>query len=232
MITLRKAQERGHSSYSWLDSYHTFSFANYYDPQHMGFRNLRVINEDRVMGGAGFGTHAHRDMEIVSYVVEGALEHQDSMGNRSAIQAREVQRMSAGTGVAHSEYNHSATEGVRFLQIWIPPTHRGLEPSYEQRSFADAEKRGIFRLIVSPDGRDESLSIDRDVYLYSTLLKAGETLKHEMSANRYGWLQIVNGEVTLNDIAMNGGDGAATSDESQLELVAKQDTEVLLFDLA
>ena len=231
MITLRKSQERGRASYRWLDSYHTFSFANYYDPQYMGFKNLRVINDDRVIGGAGFGTHPHRDMEIISYVVEGALEHRDSMGNSSVIQAGEVQRMSAGTGVTHSEYNHSPTEEVRFLQIWIPPTQKGLEPSYEQRQYSEAEKRGAFRLIVSPDGRDESVSIHQNLYLYSTVLKAGETLTHSLSPNLDSWVQVVRGEMTLNEIEMYGGDGAAIENETQLELIAQQDTEVLLFEL-
>ncbi len=231
MITLRKSQERGHASYRWLDSYHTFSFANYYDPQYMGFKNLRVINDDRVIGGAGFGTHPHRDMEIISYVVEGALEHRDSMGNSSVIQAGEVQRMSAGTGVTHSEYNHSPTDEVRFLQIWIPPTQKGLEPSYEQRQYSEAEKRGMFSLIVSPDGRDKSLSIHQNVYLYSTVLKAGETLTHSLSPHLDSWVQVVKGEMTLNGAEMNAGDGAAIENETQLELIAQQDTEVLLFEL-
>ena len=231
MITLRKSQERGRASYRWLDSYHTFSFANYYDPQYMGFKNLRVINDDRVIGGAGFGTHPHRDMEIISYVVEGALEHRDSMGNSSVIQAGEVQRMSAGTGVTHSEYNHSPTDEVRFLQIWIPPTQKGLEPSYEQQQYSEAEKRGAFRLIVSPDGRDESLSIHQNIYLYSTVLKAGETLTHSLSPHLDSWVQVVKGEMTLNGAEMNAGDGAAIENETQLELIAQQDTEVLLFEL-
>ncbi|MBE9040730.1 pirin family protein [Oscillatoriales cyanobacterium LEGE 11467] len=231
MITLRKSQERGHASYDWLNSYHTFSFANYYDPQHMGFRSLRVINDDRVRGGAGFGTHPHRDMEIISYIVEGALEHQDSMGNRSIIRSGEVQRMTAGTGVTHSEYNHSPTDEVRFLQIWIPPTQKGLAPSYEQRQYSAAEKQGAFRLIVSPDGRDKSLSIHQNICLYSTILKAGETLKHSLFENFESWVQVVNGEMTLNDIEMRTGDGAAIENETQLELTAKQDTEVLLFEL-
>ena len=231
MITLRKSQERGHASYDWLNSHHTFSFANYYDPQYMGFKSLRVINDDRVRGGAGFGTHPHRDMEIISYIVDGALEHQDSMGNRSVIQAGEVQRMTAGTGVAHSEYNHSPTDEVRFLQIWLPPTQKGLEPSYEQRQYSEAEKRGAFRLIVSPDGRDESLSIHQNVCLYSTVLKAGETLEHTLSPDLDSWVQVVKGEMTLNDIEMQAGDGAAIENETQLEITAKQDTEVLLFEL-
>ena len=231
MITLRKSQERGRASYRWLDSYHTFSFANYYDPQYMGFKNLRVINDDRVIGGAGFGTHPHRDMEIISYIVEGALEHRNSMGNSSVIQAGEVQRMSAGTGVTHSEYNYSENDEVRFLQIWIPPTQKGLDPSYEQRQYSEAEKRGAFRLIVSPDGRDESVSIHQNVYLYSTILKAGETLTHSLSPNFDSWVQVVKGEMTLNEIEMYSGDGAAIENETQLELIAQQDTEVLLFEL-
>jgi quercetin 2,3-dioxygenase len=232
MLILRKSEERGRASHGWLNSYHTFSFANYYDPSQMGFRSLRVINEDRVEGGAGFGTHSHQEMEIISYVIEGAIEHQDSTGTKAVIHAGEVQRMTAGTGIAHSEYNHSSTEPVRFLQIWIPPAQKALPPSYEQRQFTAAEKQGTLRLLVSPEGRDNSLTIHQDVSLYGVLLSAGDRVQHPLSADRHAWVQVVNGEILVNDTPLQTGDGAAISQEDTVAIEATTDAEVILFDLA
>ncbi|QDG53002.1 pirin family protein [Persicimonas caeni] len=232
MIEVRPADERGHTDMGWLDSRHSFSFGGYRDPRHMGFRKLRVINDDRVAPGAGFGTHPHRDMEIISYVVEGALEHKDSMGNGSVIEAGEVQRMSAGTGVRHSEYNASDTEPVRFLQIWIPPRRAGLEPSYEQRKFRRADRRGALKLLVSPDGRDDSLSIHQDASIWGAVLEEGDTVEYSIDAGRHAWVQVVDGTVTLGDITLSEGDGAAISDEAKVAIEAAEDAELLLFDLA
>jgi len=232
MITVRPSNERGHFDHGWLNTYHTFSFASYYDPEHMGFRSLRVINEDWVHAGNGFGTHPHRDMEIITYVLEGALAHQDSMGTSSAIRPGEVQRMSAGSGVTHSEFNHSQTEAVHLLQIWIMPDKKGIKPSYEQTAFPDAEKRGKLRLVASRDGREGSVSINQDAELYATLLEPGETVTHELGAKRYGWAQVVRGGITLNGLPLQAGDGAAISNEERLELTGTESSEVLLFDLA
>ena len=232
MLTLRKSEERGHASHGWLNSYHTFSFANYYDPAHMGFRSLRVINEDRVEPSRGFGAHSHRDMEIISYVLEGALKHKDSMGNSSVIRPGEVQIMSAGTGVTHSEYNHSDRDLVHFLQIWILPNQTGLKPSYEQKMFSDAEKQGQLRLIVSPDGRDGSVTIHQDVNIYATLLDAEQQLDYQIRPQSYAWVQVARGSVMVNDRLLKQGDGAAVSDANSLTLLGKERSEVLLFDLA
>jgi quercetin 2,3-dioxygenase len=231
MITLRSAHERGHAQHGWLESYHTFSFADYYDPRHMGFRTLRVINEDRVQPGKGFGTHPHRDMEIISYVLEGALEHKDSLGTGSVITPGEVQRMSAGTGVSHSEFNHSQSEPVHFLQIWILPERAGLPPSYEQRAFPAEEIQGKFRLVASHDGRAGSVTIQQAVDLYASVLAPGEVVTHRLSPSRHAWVQVARGTVTLNAATLSTGDGAAVSEEMLLTVVAKDQAEVLLFDL-
>lgn len=232
MITRRPSQERGHAQHGWLDSYHTFSFADYHDPRHMGLRTLRVINEDRVRPGKGFGTHPHRDMEIISYVLEGALAHKDSLGTGSVIRPGEVQRMSAGTGVTHSEFNSSQTELVHFLQIWILPERTGLPPSYEQRAFPTAEKQGKLRLVASRDGRDGSVTIHHAVNLYATLLAPGEAVTHHLTSDHHAWIQVARGSIMLNDIALFAGDGAAVSEETRLAVTATDHAEVLLFDLA
>lgn len=232
MIQIRGADERGHANHGWLDTRHTFSFADYYDARQMGFRSLRVLNEDRVRPGQGFGTHAHADMEILSYVLEGALEHRDSMGNGSVIRPGEVQRMSAGTGIRHSEANPSATETLHFLQIWILPEKRGLSPGYEQEAFPEPERRGRLRLVVSRDGREGSVRIHQDVELYSTLLAPGQRAVHDFGRGRYGWAQVARGELRANRQLLRGGDGAAISGEERVELEASSESEVLLFDLA
>jgi quercetin 2,3-dioxygenase len=231
MILPRSANERGHAQHGWLDSYHTFSFADYHDPRYIGFRHLRVINEDRVAPGKGFPTHPHRDMEIISYVLDGALEHQDSLGTGSIIRPGDVQRMSAGTGVTHSEFNHSQSELVHFLQMWILPERAGLPPSYEQRAFSDEEKLGKLRLVVSRDGRDGSVTTHQDVALYAALLNAGEQVSQQLAHGRHAWLQVARGAVTLNDLALTAGDGAAISDEVRLVIHGREAAEVLLFDL-
>jgi redox-sensitive bicupin YhaK (pirin superfamily) len=233
MITIRSAQERGAANFGWLDSRHTFSFGNYYDPSHMGFADLRVINEDKVAPGQGFGTHGHRDMEIISYVLEGALEHKDSIGTGSVIRPGDVQRMSAGTGIQHSEFNASKTDSVHFLQIWILPEKKGIEPGYEQKSFSEAEKRGGLRLVGSRDGRDGSITIHQNVDLYATALQEGDTVSHPLKQGRVAWLQVARGAVQLNGHTLTAGDGAAISEESQITLQGTaQDAEVLLFDMA
>jgi redox-sensitive bicupin YhaK (pirin superfamily) len=232
MLTVRRAADRGQADYGWLDSRHTFSFGEYYDPHHMGFRALRVINDDRVAAGQGFGTHPHRDMEIISYVVEGALEHRDSMGTGSVIRPGDVQRMSAGTGVTHSEYNASKSEPVHFLQIWVVPDVRGLAPSYEQRHFAPRERRGTLRVVASPDGRDGSVSIHNDVVLYAGLFDEGERAVVSVAPPRMAWVQIVGGEARVNGTALAAGDGAALSDETQIQIEGLAESELLLFDLA
>ena len=232
MIVRRPADERGHSDLGWLDSRHTFSFAEYYDPRYMGFRALRVINEDRVKPGYGFGTHPHRDMEIISYVLEGALGHQDNMGNGSVIRPGDVQRMSAGTGVLHSEMNPSTNEPVHFLQIWLMPGERGITPSYEEKRFEAAEKQGRLRLVAAPDARDGAVAIHQDVDLYAGMFDAGEATRFEMRPGRHAWLQVLRGAVTLNGNPLNQGDGAAVSDEPALDLTATANAEVLVFDLA
>jgi hypothetical protein len=232
MIVVRPSEERGKANHGWLDSRHTFSFADYHDPRHMGFGALRVINEDRVAPGAGFGTHPHRDMEIISYVLEGALEHKDSIGTGSVIRPGDVQRMSAGTGVQHSEFNASRSEPVHFLQIWVIPHRVGLKPSYEQKSFTAAERTNALRLVASPDGRDGSLTVHQDAKLYSGVLLPGGATQLELPAGRHVWVQVARGAVTVNGRALAEGDGAAILDEPALELASDEGAEVLVFDLA
>lgn len=232
MITLRPANERGHANHGWLDSYHTFSFASYYDPKHMGFQSLRVINEDRVQPGRGFGTHGHRDMEILTYVLEGALEHKDSLGTGAVIKPGEVQRMSAGTGIMHSEFNSSDNDLVHLLQIWITPNQQGLQPSYEQIAFPLEERLGKLRLIAAQDGRDGAVTIHQDVDLYAAVLKPGDQVSHELRPDRYAWLQVARGAATLNEHVLQAGDGVAVSEEKLLEISTESEAEVLLFDLA
>jgi hypothetical protein len=231
MITLRRSAERGHADYGWLDTRYTFSFADYYDPDHMGFRALRVINDDRVAGGGGFPSHPHRDMEIVTYVLDGALQHRDSMGTGSIIRPHEVQRMSAGTGVVHSEFNASPDDPLRLLQIWILPEKRGLKPGYEQTTFPEAEKRGRLRLVASPDGAGGSVTIRQDVRLYASLLAPGESVTHRLAPGRHAWLQVARGAVRLNGTEMAEGDGAAVLDEEALTIEGTSPAEILLFDL-
>ena len=231
MMKIRPADERGHVNYGWLDSHHTFSFDTYYDPNHMGFRSLRVINDDTVSPGQGFGTHGHRDMEILTYVLEGALAHKDSMGTGAVLQAGEVQRMTAGTGVTHSEFNHSGTDPVHFLQIWILPQTKGLSPSYEERVVPGDQKRGRLRLIASPDGRDDSLLIHQDVRVYATILKTGDRLEHRLEPGRAAWIQVARGRVKVNDETLGPGDGAAVTDEPALELEGDSESETVIFDL-
>jgi redox-sensitive bicupin YhaK (pirin superfamily) len=232
MIAVRPAAERGHADHGWLDTRHTFSFASYHDPRHMGFRSLRVINEDRVKPGEGFGTHAHRDMEILTWVLEGALEHKDSMGNGSVIRPGDLQRMSAGTGVTHSEFNPSREEPVHFLQIWLLPRERGLPPGYEQKGFPEEERRGRLRLIAAGDGRDGAVTIHQDADLWTALLEPGESVRHALAPGRYAWLHVARGAVSLNGSTLGSGDGAAVSDEAALEIAGAADAEVMLFDLA
>jgi redox-sensitive bicupin YhaK (pirin superfamily) len=231
MIAIRKAEDRGHFDHGWLNTYHTFSFAEYYDPAHLGFRALRVINEDRVKPGRGFPTHAHKDMEILSYVLEGALEHKDSMGNGSIIRPGDVQRMSAGTGVRHSEYNPSKTEPVHFLQIWILPEREGAAPGYQQTQFSETETHNQLRLIASHDGRDGSVIVHQDVEVYLARLDPDGEAVHRFHAHRYGWVQVTRGGVLLNGEHLSAGDGAAATDEALLTIHADQPAEVLLFDL-
>jgi quercetin 2,3-dioxygenase len=232
MITIRKSQERGHFDLGWLDTYHTFSFDQYYDPAHMHFRSLRVINEDRVATAKGFPTHSHRDMEIITYILSGELEHRDSMGNGSVIRPGDVQRMSAGTGVAHSEFNPSETELVHLLQIWIMPQARNLPPGYEQKYFSEEERRGRLRLVASEDGRDGSVTIQQDARLFATILETGSSIEHTLADKRYAWIQVARGNLNVNGHELNQGDGAAVSNEHQLQLAANDGAEVLLFDLA
>jgi redox-sensitive bicupin YhaK (pirin superfamily) len=232
MLTIRRADQRGHADHGWLDTRHTFSFAEYHDPKHMGFRSLRVINEDRVAPGRGFGTHPHRDMEIISYVLDGGLAHRDSMGNGSIIHPGEVQRMSAGTGVRHSEHNASQQEGVHFLQIWIVPDRRGIEPSYEQKAFAAAERQGSLRLVVDPEGREGALTINADARLYTTSLGAGEQVQHQVAAGRHAWIQVARGMIQVDGEELRAGDGAAISEAGTLTLKGVESAEVLVFDLA
>ena len=232
MLAIRRSQERGHANHGWLDTHFSFSFADYYDPEHVHFRTLRVLNDDRIAGGGGFPMHPHRDMEIVTYVLEGGLEHRDSMGNGSLIRPGDVQRMSAGTGVRHSEFNPSKTKPVHLLQIWMFPEREGLKPSYEQKTFTDAEKRGRLRLVASPDGRGGSVTIHQDNQLYATILGAGEAVRHELRPERHAWVQVARGAVMLNGQELAEGDGAAISEETAVELTGVKDAEVLLFDLA
>lgn len=239
MITLRKSSDRGQADHGWLKSAHSFSFADYHDPRHMGFGNLRVINEDRIAPSRGFGTHSHRDMEIVSVVLSGELAHKDSMGNGQAgaavsgvIRPGDVQRMSAGRGVAHSEFNHAADETTHFLQIWIEPSERGIEPGYEQKHFADADKRGVLRLIASPDGRDGSLTLHADASIYAGLFDAGETLTKLLDASRKTYVQVVRGGVSVNGVALQSGDALKIEHETALHIDGASNAEVLVFDLS
>jgi quercetin 2,3-dioxygenase len=234
MIQVRRGKERGHADHGWLNTYHTFSFSDYYDPKHMGFRSLRVINEDWVQPGRGFGTHGHQDMEIITYVLEGALSHKDSMGNASAIRPGEVQRMSAGTGVRHSEYNPSPAEPVHLLQIWIQPNQQGLEPSYEQKAFSYQEKLGKLRLVASEDGREGSVRIHQDASLYATILTKQASVLHQLEPDRHAYVHVASGSVLLNGKPLRAGDGAALTSE-KIELLGTNDdepAEILLFDLA
>ena len=231
MIAIRPAKERGHADHGWLDTWHTFSFADYDDRRFMGFRSLRVINEDFVAPGRGFPTHGHRDMEIITYVLEGALEHRDSLGTGSVIRPGEVQRMSAGTGVRHSEANPSASEPLHLLQIWIEPSKSGIPPGYEQKTFADADKRGRLRLVASPDGAEGSVTIHQDARVYATVLDAGQQVVHRLAPGRHAWLHVARGALTLNGQRLSQGDGAAISDEASLVVVGETGAEALLFDL-
>ena len=232
MIEIRRSQERGHANHGWLDTHYSFSFADYYDPRFMGLRSLRVINDDRVAPGRGFPTHGHRDMEIVTYVLEGALQHRDSLGNGSVIRPGDVQRMSAGTGVSHSEFNPSRGEVLHLLQIWILPERNGITPGYEQKTFTDAEKRGKLRLVASPDGRSGSVTIHQDTEIYASVLGAGDRATHELRPSRHSWVQVASGKVQLNGKALEDGDGAAISSEPKVELAGVEEAEILLFDLA
>jgi len=231
MITFRDRMARGASRTGWLDSRHTFSFADFRDPQHMGFRSLRVINEDRVVPGAGFPPHSHRDMDIISYVLEGALEHKDSLGNGTQIRPGDVQRMSAGTGITHSEFNASRTEPVHFLQIWIIPAEVGLKPSYEQKHFPLDERRGRLRLVAAPDGREGAVTLHQDARLFIANLQSGEQVRHPLDRDRGLWLQVARGIVAINGTEMREGDGAAVEGEPAVDIEATTDAEVLLFDL-
>jgi redox-sensitive bicupin YhaK (pirin superfamily) len=231
MFTVRPARERGHADHGWLDSHHTFSFANYYDENHMGFRALRVINDDRVAAGRGFGAHPHRDMEIISYVLEGALEHRDSMGTGSVIRAEDVQRMSAGTGVAHSEQNASRSEPVHFLQIWLQPSQRGLKPSYEQKTFSTADKQGRLRVVASPDGRDGSVTIHSDAVVHAGVFAPQQSAELTLARGRHAWVQVARGKLRVNGQELGEGDGAALSEEAVVRVEGVEDGEVLVFDL-
>jgi quercetin 2,3-dioxygenase len=230
-ILVRQAKERGHGEHGWLDTWHTFSFSDYHDPRFTGFRVLRVINEDTVAPGRGFPTHAHRDMEIISYVLEGGLEHRDSLGTGSIIRPGDVQRMSAGTGVRHSEFNASRTEPVHFLQIWIEPAAAGIAPGYEQKAFAETDTRNRLRLVASPDGADGSLTIHQDARLYATILAPGQAVAHPLARGRHAWVQVTRGTLMVNGEPLAQGDGAAISDEATVSLAGETDAEALLFDL-
>lgn len=230
-LSRRSSEDRGKANFGWLDSRHTFSFGHYYDPKHMGFGPLRVINEDRVAPGGGFPTHPHADMEIISYVLEGALAHKDSLSTGSEIRPGDVQRMSAGTGIRHSEFNSSAAEPVHFLQIWILPERKGLQPGYEQKRFSHDEKRCKLRLIGSRDGREGSVTIHQDVDLYATVLAPGEAVSHVLAMGRLAWVQLARGAITLNGAPLNAGDGMAIENVSELRLEAQEDSEILLFDM-
>jgi redox-sensitive bicupin YhaK (pirin superfamily) len=232
MLTLRPANQRGHANHGWLDTWHTFSFSSYYDPQHMGFRALRVMNEDFVAPGQGFGTHPHRDMEIVTYVLAGALEHRDSMGNGEILRPGEFQRMSAGTGITHSEFNPSPSEPIHLYQIWLLPERTGIEPSYEQKSFPADERRNRLRLVASRDAADGSLLIHQDAKIYLATLDEGALLTHDLAAGRHAWVQLLRGQLTLNGEAMRASDGTAISNEPRLTMQANAEAEIMLFDLA
>ena len=232
MIRIRRSEERGRANHGWLDSRFTFSFADYHDPAHMGFRSLRVLNDDRVAPASGFPTHPHRDMEIVTWVVEGALAHEDSTGGGSTIRPGDVQRMTAGTGIAHSEFNPSETDPTRLLQIWILPDRRGRSPGYEEKHFPEGERRGRLRLVASPDGREGSVTIHQDASILAGLLDDGDRVRHDLALGRHAWVQVVRGEVRLDDRDLAEGDGAALTDETAIDLEARSDSEVLVFDLA
>lgn len=231
MLQVRTSAERGRAEHGWLSSRHTFSFAEYFDPRHMGFGPLRVINEDQVQGGQGFGTHGHQNMEIISYVLGGALEHKDSLGTGSVLRYGDVQRMSAGTGVRHSEFNHDAKETVHFLQIWIMPAQDGIKPSYEEKHFDQASKRGVLRLVVSPDGRDGSLHMNQDAYLYASILDEGDRVTHPLAKGRLGYVHVARGSLTVNGVELRAGDALKLDDESEVVLEQADDAEVLVFDL-
>ena len=232
MIIVRKAHDRGRARFDWLDSRHTFSFGDYHDPNHMGFGVLRVINDDRVVPGGGFDTHGHRDMEIISVVLDGAMEHKDSLGHGSVIRPGDIQRMTAGTGIRHSEFNHSNEASLRFLQIWVIPETQGLAPGYEQKHFPPETTSGVLRLVGSRDGREDSVMIHQDVSLYATVLQPGETVCHKLIADRRAWLQVAKGQINLNGSELAEGDGAAISDEDTLTIKGHTEAEALLFDLA
>ena len=231
MLTIRKSHERGHFDHGWLNTYHTFSFDQYYDPRYMGFRSLRVINEDFVAPGRGFPTHGHRDMEIITYILEGGLKHEDSMGNGSVIRPGDVQRMTAGTGVRHSEKNASDAERVHLLQIWILPNAEDLQPGYEQKAFSEDDRRGQFRLIASNEGREGSVRLNQDVNLFASILDAGQEIEHTMDPARYGWIQVARGSISVNGENAGQGDGVVVVAESSLKIKAQEGAEILLFDL-
>jgi len=231
MLTLRKSTERGYADHGWLKSFHSFSFADYYDPKHMGFGNLRVINEDRIAPGTGFGTHGHRDMEIVSYVLSGALGHKDSIGNGAQIVPGDVQRMSAGRGIQHSEFNHAPTDTTHFLQIWIEPNVRGIEPGYEQKHFEAVQKRGTLRLVASPDGREDSVKLNANAALYAGLFDGEERAELALPANRKAYVHVVRGSVQVNGQCLSAGDAAMLDNEPAVQIGAGRDAEVLVFDL-
>jgi len=232
MLTLRKAQDRGYADHGWLKSFHSFSFADYFDPAQMGVGNLRVINEDRIAPGTGFGTHSHRDMEIVSYVLEGALGHKDSIGNGATIVPGEVQRMSAGSGIAHSEFNHAADQTTHFLQIWLLPNQRGITPGYEQKAFADTDKRGRLRLVASPDARDGSVTIHADASIYAGLIDGAERAELALDPQRLAYVQVLRGQVSVNGQPLAAGDGAKLDGETRLVLDQGRAAEIIVFDLA
>ncbi|MDR0534720.1 MAG: pirin family protein [Verrucomicrobiales bacterium] len=231
MIQIIKADDRGHADHGWLNTYHSFSFADYYNPQRMGFRSLRVINEDRVQGGMGFDTHPHRDFEIISYVLNGALKHQDSMGHQAVMRAGEVQRISAGTGISHSEYNNSPSEPVHFLQIWLVPAHKGAAPDYAQQSFAAAPQNKL-TLVCSPDGEGKSIRLNQDAKLFIGKLEAGKSIDYPLTTSRHAWAQLIEGDLSVNGTTLNAGDGAAVSEETALQLASGKGAHFLLFDLA
>jgi quercetin 2,3-dioxygenase len=233
MVIVRRSEDRGHARLGWLDGRHSFSFADYYDPRHMGFRSLRVINEDRIAPGGGFPTHPHRDMEIVTYMIDGALEHRDTLGSHEVIRAGETQRMSAGTGVRHSEFNADPTRSAHLLQIWILPEQRGGAPGYEQKAFPVADKRGRLLAVATRDGADGALTVAQDAAIYATVLAAGESVSHGLATGRGAWVQVVRGDLTVNGVALSAGDGAAVEDESLITLAGSgEEAEALLFDLA
>jgi redox-sensitive bicupin YhaK (pirin superfamily) len=231
MMTIRRANERGHANHGWLDAHHTFSFANYHDPNWMGFRSLRVINDDTIAGGGGFGTHPHRDMEIITYILSGALQHRDSMGHEAVLKAGDVQRISAGTGIAHSEFNYSPIEPVHLLQIWIQPERKNVKPAYAERSFGNGHAKPGLTLVASPDGRDGSMPINQDADVWLARLDEGTSATHTLKTGRHAWVQVAEGEVTLNGQTLHAGDGAALSEETALALAAKGPAQALLFDL-